>query len=846
VKSSRFIRSPAGLGLACLVAAAPGTRAEAPASPDISGFGFDAQGPFVEFNPAPSTVEYQVQRAPDLASPFVSVPGGTVNEFRWLGPVPPGEFGFYRVNARTLSADELATVNLLGRVGYGASPEELDRIRQLGIPAYLERQLHPEQIQENLDVAPPVTREWRKVTVTGTGSASVLYVYLNGVGDVYLDDLRLVAGASDNGSQPNLLKNGAFEPPLGTNWIASPNVLGSALSAEFVKVGATSLHLVSTEEGSSRESSLYQEITPALSNTRTYTLSYWYLTSDNNTDLTIRLSGRGIDSTHSVSGQRVHPGRLVAGLAAGERTLTDLRAWQLLHAVQSERQLNEVLRQFIENHFVTQYGKTVDFFDGKGYPNDLSTRLATQMEFHENQRWQAALLKPDVTFLDLLRISAESPAMIVYLDTVNSRGDRRGDGSYRVANENYARELCELFAFGVDNGYDQGDLVQLSRVWTGWTTELLAPGSVGNPFARRSTELKDPNAPTNRTAITNILGTWSLRYNNAFHDPRAKYIFHEKDGAGNPVIGRPRTVPARFGPPWAGRPYGLALTETGNGTNTIQQGYTVLNHMANQPFTQEFLVVKLCRLFLHDQFQTGYDFTDDTTSPEEDLVKAAMLAWEAPPGGGPKGQLRPVLRVILQSDLFHSTLSTQHKVKTPLEFAVSTVRAFRAPKGDGSYTADTDGYSLQTVLNRAGRMRLFDRAEPDGYPESAPGWISAGTLAERLRFVQAAALRPTDRPGGELDATTFLDPVALLQVRGPATLTDAGAVADYFLTLLFPGEGAANLAGLRSLAVNYLNSADTGNSASPLANLQVATAAYDTRVRGLVAFLLTTQRFQEQ
>jgi hypothetical protein len=205
-----------------------------------------------------------------------------------------------------------------------------------------------------------------------------------------------------------------------------------------------------------------------------------------------------------------------------------------------------------------------------------------------------------------------------------------------------------------------------------------------------------------------------------------------------------------------------------------------------------------------------------------------------------------VLRVILGSDLFRSTLSTQQKVKTPLEYAVSTIRALRTPKGDGTFTADTDGYSLQAVISRAGRMRLFDRAEPDGYPETAPGWISAGTLAERLRFVQAALMAPADRPSGELDTTTFTDPVALLRVRAPAGLADAGVAADYFLGLLFPAEGAANLRGLRALAVRYLDTADNGTTASQYSSLAAGSKDHDTRVRGLVAFLLTTQRFQEQ
>ncbi len=832
--------------IASLGAIAPASGADAPQTPNIVGFRVAPLGPVLDFDPFPSTSEYQFLRADDPAGPFAPVTGTVSTDFSWQGPVVQGDQGFYRLGAKTLSPDQLAAANLLSRVGYGPSPDETDLVGQLGIGPYLDRQINAEGIDEDLDVAPPFVGSWQKVTATGPGSASLIYIYLDGQGDVYVDDMRLVAGATDNGSQPNLLKNGGFESALGTDWIASPNLAGSALTTAEVKAGAASLHVVSSEAGSTKDSSIYQTITPALSSAKTYTLTYWYHTTDNSTHLTVRLSGSGIVTTESASGMLPHPGRLAPKLAAAQSYLADLRAWHLLRALQSKRQLNEVLRQFLENHFVTQYSKSNDYLDNIGYTSNLSQQIATQMEFLENRRWATALLDPAVTFHDLLQISATSPAMILYLDTVNSHGEKKGDGTYNVANENYARELSELFCFGVDNGYDQGDIVQLSRAWTGWSTDLLAPGKENNPFATRSTVYLDPNAVTNKTALTNRVGTWSLRYIASHHDPRPKYIFHQKDAAGLPIAGSPKVVPARFGQPWAGRPYGLAITSSGNGTNTISEGNRVLAHMADQPFTEEFIVVKLCRLFIHDDFQTGYDFTDADTSPEEDLVKAAMLAWENPPGGGPKGQLRPVLRVILGSDLFRSTLSTQQKVKTPLEFAVSAIRALRTPKGDGTFTSDTDGYSLQPVMSRAGLMLLFNRAEPNGYPETGPSWISAGTLAERLRFAQAALMAPGDRPGGELDATTFTDPVALLRVRQPSAISNAGAAADYFLGLLFHTEGEANLAGLRALAVRYLDTADDGVTASLYSSLSPGTKAHDTRVRGLVSFLLCSQRFQEQ
>src|SRR5262249_47182243 len=153
------------------------------------------------------------------------------------------------------------------------------------------------------------------------------------------------------------------------------------------------------------------------------------------------------------------------------------------------------------------------------------------------------------------------------------------------------------------------------------------------------------------------------------------------------------------------------------------------------------------------------------------------------------------------------------KVKTPLEFTVSAVRALLSANADGSFTAKSDG-NIGAILDRMGGMKLFDRAEPDGYPEVAAPWVSAGTLAERLRFVQSPLIAANQ--GGRGDAgNSSVDPVALLKKKLPASDWNKDqAVADYFLGILFPAEGKANLAQYRNSALKFLNTADNGTTAS--------------------------------
>ena len=543
-------------------------------------------------------------------------------------------------------------------------------------------------------------------------------------------------------------------------------------------------------------------------------------------------------------------------------TLDDFRAWHFLRAVGANRQLLEVLLQFWENHFVTQYSKSLDWLDQFYDDNPTETRIAASFEYFENSKWRAALLNPSCTFYDLLKISTESPAMIIYLDTVTSKGNGTS-----IANENYARELFELFTFGVDNGYNQGDIVAMSRSWTGWNVQIVSQTNASNPFATRTTNLLASSiavGATNVTTVSNLAGVWAFNFNPAAHDTtRAKGLFTNY------------FIPARFGPPYTTKLYGtngvagrytFGIPTTRTGTNGIQDGYSILSYLADMPFTQEYISIKLCRLFVHDDFPNPsndtnnpaydfYDYAGGNLSPEAQLVRDCMLAWE---NSSPKGQLRPVLQTIFNSQLFRSHGGSLHKVKTPLEYMVSAVRALRSSTNGtfvaGSYSADTDGRNLIAPIQRMGNMLLFDRDAPDGYPEDSSYWISAGTLSERIRFIQSYCtfVSTSGHNGGDAGLNTLCWPGNLIIAKLPtASRTNAAAVVDYMMSIIYPGDGAGNLGEYRTAAINFLNngSADSPSSTTPFASLAVSgtsTSAYDIRVRGMVSYLLSLQRFHEQ
>lgn len=101
--------------------------------------------------------------------------------------------------------------------------------------------------------------------------------------------------------------------------------------------------------------------------------------------------------------------------------------------------------------------------------------------------YEREVVRPQVLgrFTDMVLASARHPAMLLYLDNVQSigpdspaaRAARRRAGRERGLNENYARELMELHTVGVDGGYTQEDVVAMARILTGWSVEGLGPAT---------------------------------------------------------------------------------------------------------------------------------------------------------------------------------------------------------------------------------------------------------------------------------------------------------------------------------------------------------------------------------
>jgi uncharacterized protein (DUF1800 family) len=336
-----------------------------------------------------------------------------------------------------------------------------------------------------------------------------------------------------------------------------------------------------------------------------------------------------------------------------QRVATEIQSAKLNRAVLSERQLEEVMVDFWENHF--------SVYSRKG-------QVRYYLPDYDRAIRPHALGK----FRDLLGAVATSPAMLFYLDNVQSgvepgrptliaqqplgRPGRRAirrpgeivpgtpvlQGRRPGLNENYARELLELHTLGVDGGYTQQDVINVARALTGWTID--AP-RMGGRFVFRP----------------------------AIHDAGAKT-----------VLGVPLA---------AGR--------------GIEDGEQVLYILSQHPSTARFIATKLARRFVAD-------------TPPAALVDRAAATFTRT-----DGDIREVVRTIVTSPEFFSQAAYRSKVKTPFELVASTLRALNAIPDPTPRTA--------RVVEQLGQP-IFGKETPNGYPDVADAWLNTGAILNRINF----------------------------------------------------------------------------------------------------------------
>jgi len=283
------------------------------------------------------------------------------------------------------------------------------------------------------------------------------------------------------------------------------------------------------------------------------------------------------------------------------KLVVELSHAKLLRAVRSERQLQETLTDFWFNHFNVYARK--------------NRNVALSLPSYERDAIRPRVLGK---FSDLLRATAEHPAMLQYLDNwinfkegFDPREELRTRRRRRVRanpereeprrlglNENYARELLELHTLGVDGGYRQEDVNEVARAFTGWS--VVRPRFV--EIAKRD-------------------------------EGSFLFIAMAHDGGSKTVLG------SRL---------------AGKG---IDEGLEVLEMLARHPSTARFLSTKLARRFT-------------TEEPPRELVEEMAETFRET-----DGDLRAVTRTMFLSPAFVEAAGKAEMVKTPLELVASALRA---------------------------------------------------------------------------------------------------------------------------------------------------------------------------
>jgi uncharacterized protein (DUF1800 family) len=139
----------------------------------------------------------------------------------------------------------------------------------------------------------------------------------------------------------------------------------------------------------------------------------------------------------------------------------------------------------------------------------------------------------------------------------------------------------------------------------------------------------------------------------------------------------------------------------------IDDGEKVLDILAHHPSTARFISRKLAMRFV----------ADDPPASLVDRLSAAFLKTD--------GDLRAVMKTLLESKEFWSAGAYQSKMKSPLEMVAGAVRAVN---GDVDYAT--------SLVNQVAQMGepLYRKQEPTGYSNSSKEWVNSAGLIARMNF----------------------------------------------------------------------------------------------------------------
>jgi uncharacterized protein (DUF1800 family) len=306
--------------------------------------------------------------------------------------------------------------------------------------------------------------------------------------------------------------------------------------------------------------------------------------------------------------------------------------------------------------------------------------------------YERDVIRPHVLgkFKDLLVATAKSPAMLFYLDNWESVGPH-----------------SQQAVFGNQRGHvRRGPFGMIYQVPPRPQQNKNRPSGLNENYAREIMELHTLGVDggyTQRdvTELAKVLTGWSIdqpqrgggfKFNDRAHEPGNKFVLGHKIG-----------------------------------DHGESEGMEMLDILSHHPSTAKFISKKLALRFVSDHPpQSLIDRMADTFLQKD-------------------GDIRDVLRTMFTSPEFWAADAYRAKVKTPLEFVASSVRA--------SGVQVQNAQPLVQFLNRMG-MPLYGMQPPTGYSTKAETWVNSAALLTRMNF--ALQLATGKLPGTSLDAQALL------------------------------------------------------------------------------------------
>jgi uncharacterized protein (DUF1800 family) len=386
------------------------------------------------------------------------------------------------------------------------------------------------------------------------------------------------------------------------------------------------------------------------------------------------------------------------------RVMLELGEQKMLRAIYSERQLQEVLTDFWFNHFNVDARKGPDRF------------MLTEYE--------RETIRPHVLgkFRDLLEATAKSPAMLFYLDNWMSADPNGPHPDTRMNRRGIAR---------VRPQQQQGKNAPRS-------------GALGVPAERvRGAGAPGVNKGLNENYGRELMELHTLGVDGGYTQKDVTEVARAFTGwtIQNPrQAGSPARQP-RWGAEGGGFMFNPRVHDTGEKVvlghrikagGDISDGERVLDILAKHPSTARFIATKLARRFVSD-------------TPPASLVDRAAARFR-----DTNGDLREVTRTILTSPEFLSPDAYRAKIKTPLEFLASAVRATSADVQDAT--------PLVRTMQQLG-MPLYQCQPPTGYKDTADGWVNTGALVNRMNVAVSLT-------NNQLRGVSLADPSAVQTMLG--------------------------------------------------------------------------------